>query len=257
MKLLITGASGMLGLELCRAAVQRFGRDNMLGLTHYDLDVTSDEALAFAFERYKPTAIINAAGLVKGRSATDRAFEWVNSQAPWKIAQKCDLYGIRLVQVSSDCVFAGERPHDEHDAPNARDVYGVSKAKGEIPWGNHLNVRLSFVGIGRRGLLNWLLQQKSDVRGYTAALWNGMTSQYAARRILDALDFKKGRVLHLCGRDCTKYDVLVAANKSFNLGLTIERDATVQTDMRLRSIYPQPEMPPIEQQIEELARSRS
>lgn len=256
MKLLITGASGMLGLELCRAAVQRFGRDNMVGLTHYDLDVTSDEALAFAFERYKPTVVINAAGLVKSRAMNDKSFEWVNSHAPWKIAQKCDIYGIRLVQVSTDCVFAGDRPHDEHDAPNARDVYGISKVKGEIPWGQHLNVRLSFVGIGRRGLLNWLFQQKSAAKGYTAAQWNGMTSQYAARRILDALDFKKGRILHLHGQDCSKHDVLVAANAAFKLGLTIEPDRDVVSDMRLRSVYPQPEMPSIEQQIEELARSR-
>jgi nucleoside-diphosphate-sugar epimerase len=51
MKILVTGASGMLGIEVCRAAVKRLGRENVVGLTHYDLDICDEGAVKLAHKR--------------------------------------------------------------------------------------------------------------------------------------------------------------------------------------------------------------
>lgn len=253
MRVLITGASGMLGIEVCRAAVKRFGKRNVTALTHYDLDIVEADSVAFALDRAKPDVVINCAGLVKGRPATDKAFMWVNATGPQNLARACDTRGARLVQISTDCVFAGDRPHTESDRPNATDIYGISKLEGEIPWGNHMNLRMSFVGIGRRGLLAWLMQQTGTVDGFTRARWNGVTTQYAAQRILDCLDTQAVRTYHIHGPDTTKYELLVAANKIFKLNLKVQPVDQPVSDMRLRSIYPEPDLPPIRKQLEELA----
>jgi dTDP-4-dehydrorhamnose reductase len=86
MKVLVTGASGMLGLEVSRAAVKRLGKRNVVGLTHYDMDITNPDMVGATLDRHKPDVLINCAGLVKGREATEKAFMWVNAQAPWALA---------------------------------------------------------------------------------------------------------------------------------------------------------------------------
>lgn len=257
MRVMITGASGMLGIEVCRAAVKRFGKRNVTALTHYDLDIVEADPVAFAMDRAKPDVVINCAGLVKGRGATDKAFSWINGMGPKVLARACDARNARLVQISTDCVFAGDRPHTETDRPNATDIYGLSKLEGEIAWGNHMNLRMSFVGLGRRGLLAWLMQQTGTVDGFTRARWNGLTTPYAAERILDCLETQTIRTYHIHGRDTTKYEVLVAANEVFGLGLKIQPADQPVSDMRLRSIYPEPDMPPIRKQLQDLAAAYS
>lgn len=256
MKVLVTGASGMLGLEVSRAAVKRLGKRNVVGLTHYDMDITNPDMVGATLDRHKPDVLINCAGLVKGREATEKAFMWVNAQAPWALAQSCDLRGVQLIQVSTDCVFKNDGPHDESALPNATDTYGLSKMKGEIPWGRHMNLRMSFVGLGRRGLLAWLLRQKGSVEGFRQVRWNGLTTMYAAQRILDCLGVESIRTYHIHGRDTTKYDLLVAANEAFGLGLEVKPVDEPVSDMRLRSIYAEPEMPTIRQQLDELVSAR-
>jgi dTDP-4-dehydrorhamnose reductase len=131
--LLITGAAGTLGQAFARICAHR-------GLAHIvaardQLDITDRRSIAAAIDRYKPWAIINAAGFVRVDEAeanVDECFK-VNVTGPELLANACKSAGIPLVTFSSDLVFDGTlgRSYVERDEPAPANVYGESKAEAE------------------------------------------------------------------------------------------------------------------------------
>ena len=108
-----------------------------------------------------------------------------------EIAKAC---GARLIQVSTDCVFSGRRGgYREDDPTDAEDIYGQSKAAGEIiDRPDCLTIRTSFIGRDsrhHRGLLEWLLaaQAGSTVPGFVRARWSGLSAPALARVVALAL----------------------------------------------------------------------
>ncbi len=249
MKFLVTGAEGMLGREVCLRL--KGLRMDYRGMSHNELDITDKDRFAQVLRQETPDIVVNCAGVVKGRDE-DLMFS-VNTEAPARMANECGLLGIRMVQVSTDCVFLGEEPNDELDYPDAQDDYGYSKAEGEIFHGNHLTIRCSFIGFGSRGLINWLMNQKGEVSGYANVQWNGMTSRYAAWAIVDfALKDVRG-ILHIFGEDTTKYDVLKTINEVLGLGLQIKSVDEPVLDRRLRTITDfNVNLPPLKEQLREV-----
>ena len=259
MKVLVTGASGMLGIQVCRLAAQQLGREHVTALTHAELDITKDEMVAAALDRHRPDIVINCAGIVRGRPMDDEQYLSVNAAGPHLVEGQCSVRGIRLVQVSTDCVFDGSGPKTEMHPIAPRDIYGQSKAQGEVTAAPHLTIRTSFVGLGPRGLLAWLISRTGEVPGYTAVRWNGLTTVWAARKILAAAFSDRYGLLHLFGSDSTKHQLLSAAAEAFSLDVSVVPSNTLHQDMRLRSIYPDNDLlpaPPLMEQLTELARLR-
>lgn len=257
MKILVTGASGMLGIQVARIGSQELGRENVVALTHADMDITDPLAVKAVLESAKPDVIINCAGIVKGRQLTEVQFMRANSTGPRILAELAQERGMKVLQVSTDCVFDGSSPQTEQAVPQPADVYGRSKMWGELK-APHLTVRLSFVGFGQRGLLAWFLKQK-EVQGYTGAQWNGLTTLWAARKIIKAAQSNNTGVLHLFGEDTTKYQLLKMASETMGLGITVTPANTVHSDFRLRSVYgfnDQYPAPPLKEQLMELVRMR-
>lgn len=257
MKILVTGASGMLGIQVARIGSQELGRNNVVALTHADMDITEATQVSSVLDSAKPDVIINCAGIVKSRELKDVQFMLVNATGPRILADLAEKRGIKVLQVSTDCVFDGSGPQTEQAVPHPADVYGRSKVWGELK-APHLTVRLSFVGFGQRGLLSWFLKQK-EVQGYTGAQWNGMTSIWAARKIIKAAQSSNTGVLHLFGEDTTKFQLLKMASETMGLGIAVIPTNTVHSDMRLRSVYSfndQYPAPPLKEQLMELARMR-
>jgi len=131
--ILITGATGTLGQAFARICAHR-------GLKHVltsrgDLDIADEASIAAALERYKPWAIINAAGFVRTWEADEKFDECLASNAvgPELLGRACKAAGIPLVTFSSDLVFDGKagRPYIEPDKPSPACAYGKSKAEAE------------------------------------------------------------------------------------------------------------------------------
>jgi dTDP-4-dehydrorhamnose reductase len=131
--ILIAGATGTLG--------QAFGkicghRGLAFVLTSRDeLDITDETSIAAALDRYKPWAVINAAGFVRTPEADEKYADClaVNAVGPELLGSACKTAGIPLVTFSSDLVFNGMlgRPYVEPDEPAPACAYGVSKAEAE------------------------------------------------------------------------------------------------------------------------------
>lgn len=131
MKVLITGAGGQLGHDLLAA----FADDDVVGLTHADLDVTEEPAVVAAVRDHAPDLVVHAAAFTKVdacESEPDSAWS-VNAVGTWWVARACTLAGATLVYLSTDYVFDGlaGRPYTEFDAPSPQSMYGRSKEAGE------------------------------------------------------------------------------------------------------------------------------
>ena len=132
---MVLGASGQLG----HALVKRLGGRLSPGLapSRRELDLVDTDAVAAFLERWAPDAIVNAAGftdvvLAESPPVRETVFR-LNRDLPATLARTCHRLGMRLLHVSTDFVFDGERgtPYRESDSPRPMQVYGLSKLAGE------------------------------------------------------------------------------------------------------------------------------
>jgi len=134
LKVLVTGASGQLGSDLVDKLIER--SHDVVALSRSELDITNREAMTAAIERHRPDVLINCAAMVNV-DACERDVESaikVNALAVWHIAIQCSRAKVKLVQISTDFVFDGEKgsPYTEHDPPNPINIYGLTKLVGEM-----------------------------------------------------------------------------------------------------------------------------
>ncbi len=158
MRVLVTGAGGMLGRDVCAAALAA-GHD-LVALTHADLDIGSREAVTAAVARERPGAVINCAAWtdVDGAQADPDAAAAVNGDGAGFVAAAAAAVGAWVVHVSTDYVFDGAKraPYVESDQTGPRSVYGATKLAGEhavaaAAPGAHTIVRSSWLfGTGGR-----------------------------------------------------------------------------------------------------------
>ncbi len=135
MKVLITGANGMLGGDLMQA-FEAHGHQT-IGTDREDLDITNLETARAAIRRFAPDLIVNAAAynfvdLVESEEHYPVAYA-VNAEGPKNLAIITKELGIPLVQYSTDFVFEGTKPegYAEDDAPHPISKYGETKLAGE------------------------------------------------------------------------------------------------------------------------------
>ncbi|MDP9180605.1 MAG: dTDP-4-dehydrorhamnose reductase [Chloroflexota bacterium] len=129
--ILITGASGQLGLALYKALFMEY----VVKLDHSQLDVTDGERAGLVVATELAKVVINCAALTDTsacESDPEKAM-LVNATGARNIASACSDMGATMVQISTNEVFDGETRllYDEDDAPNPINAYGRSKLAGE------------------------------------------------------------------------------------------------------------------------------
>ena len=135
MKLIVTGAAGMLGHDVLRA----FPEDEVLPVDItgdcMPVDITDLEGVRRCVRGAKPDAVVHLAAFTNVDGCeTDPETAWrVNAGGTWNLAAACQEAHCAMVYISTDFVFdgAGSRPYDEFDQPNPISVYGRTKFAGE------------------------------------------------------------------------------------------------------------------------------
>ncbi len=134
MKVVITGADGQLGTDLCQA----LNDFEVVPLTQNDIEITSMDSVGKILFKHKPDAIVNTAAFVRVddcETEQDEAF-LVNALGARNVAVVAQKMGAKLVHISTDYVFGGESephtiPYTEFDIPTPINIYGKSKLAGE------------------------------------------------------------------------------------------------------------------------------
>lgn len=165
MKLLITGAGGQLGTELCW-----FLKNNGIeycGRTSKELDVCNEQAVMDCVESYRPDGVIHCAAYTQvDRAEDERQRCWsVNVDGSRNIALACEKVGAKLLYLSTDYVFSGSGnlPHLTTDPVSPLNVYGAAKLGGELAirtlMERYFIVRISWVfGINGNNFLKTMLR---------------------------------------------------------------------------------------------------
>jgi dTDP-4-dehydrorhamnose reductase len=152
MRLLVTGAAGMLGRDVVSAAAA--AGHELTALGRGELDITDRGAVEDAVLEARPDALINCAAWtdVDGAEAQAEAAFTVNGPGAGNVARAAAAAGAWIVHVSTDYVFSGEQraPYLESDPPDPRSQYGRGKLEGEravaeAAPGGHTIVRSSWL----------------------------------------------------------------------------------------------------------------
>jgi dTDP-4-dehydrorhamnose reductase len=134
MKLLVTGAAGMLGRDVANAAT--VAGHELTALGHAELDIGDPEAVEAAVREARPDAVLNCAAWtdVDGAQTRSREAFAVNGPGAGTVARAAADAGAWVVHVSTDYVFSGEKrsPYLESDATGPRSEYGRGKLAGEL-----------------------------------------------------------------------------------------------------------------------------
>ena len=206
MKLLILGATGMLGrsifkffreknnisiIGICRDSVKAEKISTESSELQVISDFTKKEVLEKIILQFKPDVVINCVGLIKqiNSSSNELNSKLLNSDFPHLIQSLQKNFNFRLIHYSTDCIFNGDKGnYKEEDKPNCKDVYGLSKLKGEIIKNkNCLTIRTSIIGHeldSNISLLDWFLSTKGEIEGYSKAFFSGLTTLEHAK-VLD------------------------------------------------------------------------
>jgi dTDP-4-dehydrorhamnose reductase len=160
---------------------------------------------------------------------------------PHRLAGLCKLAGARLIHVSTDCVFSGEKgKYVENDFADARDVYGKSKALGEVDYPHAITLRTSTIGHelqSEYGLLNWFLSQKGACRGYTRAVFSGLPTVVFAQVVRDIVipNVNMSGLYHVAAKSISKYDLLKLIAGVYGKTIEIVSDDKLVIDRSLNA----------------------
>jgi len=258
MKILVIGASGMLGSTVLRVLSEKSEWD-VLGTVRDGrvrdllpppladclidgIDVLDEDVLPSVLGRIRPDVVINCAGLTKHQPETDEVLVSIpiNTLMPHRLAKYCSLLGARLIHVSTDCVFSGEKGgYVESDVPDATDLYGRSKALGEVVYANTVTLRTSIIGHELQGtsryLLSWFLSQEASCKGYTRAVFSGLPTVIFARVVRDVVipDPELSGLIHVAAKPIAKYDLLGLLADVYGKSIDIVPDDGVVIDRSL------------------------
>ena len=132
MKLLATGSHGLLGSNILPILDRHFAT---VPLDIEEWDITDKEAGERTICEYEPDVVLNLAAYTNVDDCEDclSQADHVNAEAAGTVADLCKAHHVKLVHISTDYVFDGEKgePYTEEDVPHPTSVYGLSKLTGE------------------------------------------------------------------------------------------------------------------------------
>jgi len=223
-KILILGSNGMLGSTVCDFFKKK--NLNIIESTRKDFDVEKDDIskLINIFQNVK--YIINCIGLIPHTNIIDEnRYIKINTEFPLELKILAEKYNIKLIHITTDCVFDGTKgDYIETDFHSEKEIYGVSKSKGEPEC---CVIRTSIIGRNNKGysFLEWALSNKDkEINGYVNHLWNGMTCLELSKVLYDIIvkDLYWIGVRHVFSEETiSKYDLLLLINEIYNLNLKV------------------------------------
>ncbi|MCE7505276.1 SDR family oxidoreductase [Polynucleobacter sp. IMCC30063] len=260
MRILILGASGMIGSALFKylssmpdldvlGSVRAHSLENLSSLQHHssakiitDLNISNIASFKSVLSAINPDTVINAIGIIKQLPIANDVINLIklNALFPHQLQKICKENASRLIHISTDCVYSGYKGYySEDDVPDPIDLYGKTKALGEI-YEDAITIRTSTIGYeikSTHGLLEWFLSQKKEVKGYSRAIYSGITSLELGKILYKYVIFNNQLqgLYNVSSDSISKYSLLLKIKKIYNSQINIIEDSEIEINRSLNS----------------------
>jgi len=236
MKIILFGSSGMLGNYVFNVLKLDY---KVICVTRKEYNIINDEwgKLKVIFENNlnENDVIINCAGIIpqKYKDENIETYIKVNTLFPHKLNEFAKLYNIKLIHITTDCVYDGSNGnYIVDDIHSAKNIYGISKSLGEPQ--EATIIRTSIIGeelSGKKSLIEWIKSNKNGkINGFINHLWNGVTcltlSKIIKKIIKENLFWYGVKHIH-SPNIVTKYDLCCYVNEIYNLNIEINKSEDV------------------------------
>lgn len=226
MKFLVLGCNGMAG-HIISLYLKERGHD-VLGFARKESayvpsvvgDARDAEFVRKLIQERKFDSVINCIGVLNQFAEDDKAVAaYLNGFFPHFLADVTSGTDTQVIHMSTDCVFSGKKGnYTEVDFCDGETFYDRSKALGELEDGKNITLRNSIVGpdINPKGigLLNWFMQQRGPINGFTKAIWTGQTTLQLAKTMeVAAAEKAHGLYNTVPDSSITKYELLCLFNR--------------------------------------------
>ena len=248
MKILVLGASGMAG-HLIALYFKEKGYDVVgfcrrpIDFCEYILgDAMNMDDVKGALKKEDWDVVINCIGILNQFAEDNKSHAvFLNGFLPHYVADLLKERKTKLIQMSTDCVFAGNTgPYYENSFPDGKIFYDRSKAIGEVNDSKNLTFRNSIIGpdINEKGigLFNWFMKQSGTIGGFIGAIWTGVTTLTLAKAMEQAIKEDLTGLYNLVNNtSINKFDLLSLFNKYFRDNrINIEPNDKLQLDKTLK-----------------------
>lgn len=236
MRVLVTGAKGMLGSEVVKT-LEMYGHEvwgTDISYADDKIDITRQDQIRYALSSFRPSWVLNCAAYTNVDLAEEHEDQALvlNAKGPDLLAHACRRLSIRLMHVSTDYVFDGAKgsPYTEEDAPNPINVYGASKLAGENAirhsMEDYIIVRTQWlIGHKGRNFVSTILSaaQINESLRVVNDQWGSPTfASDLARAMAQLLEADARGVYHVCNRGkATWFDLAKKAIEIVGLGTKV------------------------------------
>ena len=186
LKVLVLGSTGLIGHQVFNYLVKN-DKYELYNITYRKklnsetilCDIRNQDKFIEIVKSISPDVIVNCIGiLIEGANVDPENAIFINAYFPHKLMSLADELNSKLIHISTDCVFSGEKemPYLEKDFKEGKDIYAKSKGLGEIINEKHLTLRTSVIGPELKSdgeeLFHWFMSQSGEINGYTKAIWS-------------------------------------------------------------------------------------
>jgi dTDP-4-dehydrorhamnose reductase len=237
MRILVTGASGLLGLNFCLNMAETH---DITGVTHdhalrdvpfrcVQADLTNSGVFAKLISDFRPDLVLHCAAManVDACEKNPEVAMRINAEVPGELAEVCRGKRIRFVHISTDAVFDGRKGnYSEEDEPHPLSVYAASKLAGEKKVQEKdpgaLVARVNFYGFslsGSRSLAEFFLENlvaAKSVNGFVDVMFCPLYAPDLAVILMQMVQKELNGLFHVVSPEClSKYSFGVSIAKKF------------------------------------------
>lgn len=249
MRVIILGVSGLIGHKLLQElstgyevfgilhkSKNQYGNCSLFSGSNIieNINITEFNLLKGVLFAVNPDVILNCVGITKRKIDINNPLEVIttNSVFPHQLANWARINQKRVIHFSTDCVFDGKiGNYTEKSLTTAEDIYGRTKALGEINYSHTLTIRSSFIGqelFDKTELLDWFLAQNGkQIKGFKNTFYSGVSTIFMAHVVKNIIsNFPNLSGLYQLAPDkpISKYELLCIAKGAFGVNVDIIPD---------------------------------